>query len=78
LAELYQPLGTYLRSGAGLDERVREVCVMATAREFNNAFEWAAHEREANHVGVPQEVIRSIKFREPSSGIEAPFGPSSS
>jgi 4-carboxymuconolactone decarboxylase len=74
LAELYQPLGTYLRSGAGLDERVREVCVMATAREFNNAFEWAAHEREANHVGVPQEVIQSIKFRQPSSGIEAPFG----
>jgi 4-carboxymuconolactone decarboxylase len=56
LADLYQPLGTYLRSGAGLDERVREVGVMATAREFNNAFEWAAHEREANDVGVPQEV----------------------
>jgi 4-carboxymuconolactone decarboxylase len=45
-----------------------------TAREFNSAFEWAAHEREANHVGVPQEVTQSIKFREPSSGIEAPFG----
>jgi 4-carboxymuconolactone decarboxylase len=47
---------------------------MATAREFNNAFEWAAHEREANHVGVPQGVIQSIKFREPSTGIKAPFG----
>lgn len=28
------------------------------AREFNNAFEWAAHEREADHVGVPRDVIR--------------------
>jgi hypothetical protein len=40
--ELYQGLGTYLRSGAGVDERLREVRVLATAREFNNAFEWAS------------------------------------
>jgi hypothetical protein len=39
LAELYRPLGTYLRSGAGLNEPVREVCILARAREFNNAFE---------------------------------------
>ena len=37
LAELYRPLGTYLRSGAGLSEPVREACILATAREFNNA-----------------------------------------
>jgi 4-carboxymuconolactone decarboxylase len=74
LAELYQPLGTYLRSGAGLSEPVREVCVLATAREFNNAFEWAAHEPEALRVGVPEQIIQSIKFREPSAEMDAPFG----
>ena len=74
LAELYRPLGTYLRSGAGLSEPVREVCILAMAREFNNAFEWAAHEPEALRVGVPAEIIQSIKLRKPSDELEAPFG----
>src|SRR5271169_6927322 len=58
LAELYQPLDTYLRHGSGLSEPVREVCILAIAREFDNAFEWAAHEPEALRVGVPQQVDR--------------------
>ena len=74
LAELYRPLGTYLRSGAGLSEPVREACILATAREFNNTFEWAAHEPEALRVGVPAEMIQTIKLRKPSDELEAPFG----
>jgi 4-carboxymuconolactone decarboxylase len=74
LAEVYQPLLRYVRFGAGLSETIREVCILATAREYNNAFEWAAHEPEALRVGVPEEVIKSIKFREPTATIEAPFG----
>ncbi len=39
------------------------------------AFEWAAsHEPKALHAGVPQEVIKSIKFWEPISEMEAPSG----
>jgi 4-carboxymuconolactone decarboxylase len=74
LAEVYVPFGNYLRFGAGLSETVREVCVLATARECNSAFEWAAHEPEALRVGVPEKVIQSIKFRESTAAIEAPFG----
>jgi len=74
LAELYQPLDTYLRHGAGLSEPVREVCILAIARECDNAFEWAAHEREALRVGVPQQIIDAIKRRAPSADIDAPFG----
>ena len=74
MADLYRPLGTYLRSGAGLSEPVREVCVLATACEFNNAFEWAAHEPEALRVGVPPDIVESIRLREPSAEIGAPFG----
>jgi 4-carboxymuconolactone decarboxylase len=74
LAELYQPLDTYLRHGAGLSEPVREVCILAIARECDNAFEWAAHEREALRVGVPQQIMDAIKFRSPSADIDAPFG----
>lgn len=74
LAELYQPLDTYLRFGAGLSEPVREACILATAREFNNAFEWAAHEPEALRVGVPQETIQAIKLRTASAEMQPPFG----
>jgi 4-carboxymuconolactone decarboxylase len=74
LAEVYVPFGNYLRFGAGLSEAVREVCVLATARECDSVFEWAAHEPEALRVGVPAEVVNSIKFREPTAAIEAPFG----
>jgi 4-carboxymuconolactone decarboxylase len=74
LAKLYQPLDTYLRHGAGLSEPVREVCILAIAREFDNAFEWAAHEPEALRVGVSQQIIDAIKLRASSADIEAPFG----
>ncbi len=74
LAEVIVPFFKYLRFGAGLAETIREVCVLATAREYNSEFEWAAHEPEALRVGVPEEVIKSIKFREPTPTIEAPFG----
>jgi 4-carboxymuconolactone decarboxylase len=74
LAEVYVPFGNYLRFRAGLSEPVREACVLAMARECNSAFEWAAHEPEALQVGVPAEVIKSIKFRKPTTAMEAPFG----
>jgi 4-carboxymuconolactone decarboxylase len=74
LAEVYVPFGKYLRFDTGLSETVREVCILATARECNGAFEWAAHEPEALHVGVPAEVIKSIKFREPTAIMAAPYG----
>jgi 4-carboxymuconolactone decarboxylase len=44
------------------------------ARECDSAFEWAAHEPEALQVGVPADVIEFIKFRKPTSAMEAPFG----
>jgi 4-carboxymuconolactone decarboxylase len=74
LTEVYVPFGNYLRFRAGLSEPIREVSVLAMARECNSAFEWAAHEPEALQVGVPERVIKSIKFREPTAAMEAPFG----
>ena len=44
------------------------------ARECNSEFEWAAHEPEALQVAVPADVIELIKFRKPTSAMEAPFG----
>jgi 4-carboxymuconolactone decarboxylase len=74
LVEAYLPFGTYLRYGAGLSERVRETCILATARETDSAFEWAAHEPEAARVGVPENVIRALKLRAPADTISKPYG----
>ena len=74
LAELYLPFQSYLRFGAGLAETVREACILATARECDASFEWAAHEVEAQRVGVPDEVIAAIKYRESTSMMQVPYG----
>src|SRR5216683_1379731 len=43
---------------------------------FGNYLRFRAglQEPEALSVGVPAEIIKSIKFREPTAAIEAPFG----
>jgi len=71
---VYVPFGNSLRFGAGISEPVREASILAMARECDSAFEWAAHEPEALQVGVPAEVIKSIKFRKPTTAMPAPFG----
>ena len=50
-------LNRYLRFEAGFTGHVREVAILATAREMDSQFEWVAHEPEALKEGVPQQVI---------------------
>ena len=74
LAEVYLPFQGYLRFGAGLPETVREACILATARECDASFEWAAHEPEAQRVGVPLDVIAAIKYRDSTTTMDSPYG----
>lgn len=62
-APLQAALNKYLRFEAGFTPRVREIAILATAREMDSAFEWAAHEPEALKVGVSQEIIDAIGNR---------------
>lgn len=62
-AELWHPVGRYLRDETGLSRRVREVAILVTARELDSRFEWQQHERVAERVGVPRETIEAIKHR---------------
>jgi 4-carboxymuconolactone decarboxylase len=63
LARRSRPLNQYLRNGAGLGGHLRELAILATARELDSQFEWAAHEAEALREGVPADVIETIKHR---------------
>jgi len=63
LAELERTLNRYLRFNSGLGGRTRELAILATAREMDSRFEWAAHEQEAIKEGVERRIIDIIKYR---------------
>lgn len=63
-------INRYLRYEAGISPRIREIAILATAREFDSQFEWVAHEPEALKEGVPQSVIDVIKHRRGTDGLD--------
>jgi 4-carboxymuconolactone decarboxylase len=46
-----------------------EISTLVPAREFNQQYEWSAHEVGAQRAGVSQEVIDVIKFNRPVDGL---------
>jgi len=69
LAEHARPLNAYLRFECGLSARTREIAILATAREMDSQFEWAAHEPEALKEGVAADIIDRIKHRKSTAGL---------
>lgn len=67
--EAHNTINRYLRHEAGFDPKIREVAILAVAREMDSRFEWAAHEPEALTVGVAPEVIDVIKHRKSTEGL---------
>jgi putative methionine-R-sulfoxide reductase with GAF domain/alkylhydroperoxidase family enzyme len=70
LSRRARPVNHYLRHEAGLGGRVRELAILATARELDSQFEWAAHEPAALGEGVSREIIDIVKFRRDTSGLD--------
>ena len=67
------PLNRYLRFEAGFPADIREVAILAVAREMDSKFEWAAHEPWALDEGTPQEVVDAIKHRQPTDGLDEKY-----
>lgn len=63
-------LNSYLRFKAGFSPRLREVAILATAREMDSQFEWVAHESEALKEGVPPATVDAIKHRRSLDGLD--------
>ena len=63
-------LNQYLRFKSGISPRIREIAVLTTAREMDSQFEWAAHEPETLSVGVPEQVVETIKHRHGTAGLD--------
>jgi 4-carboxymuconolactone decarboxylase len=70
LSRRSRPLNHYLRFEAGLGGKVRELAILATARELDSQFEWAAHEAEARREGVSVAVIEAIRHRRGLDGVD--------
>jgi 4-carboxymuconolactone decarboxylase len=68
-AEPYDRLNQLLRSANVVGSQFFEISTLVPAREFNQQYEWTAHERGARRVGVAQEVIEVIKHDRQTSGL---------
>jgi 4-carboxymuconolactone decarboxylase len=69
VAEPYDRLNQLLRSANVIGPQFFEISTLVPAREFNQQYEWTAHERGARRVGVADEVIDVIKHNRPTSGL---------
>jgi 4-carboxymuconolactone decarboxylase len=72
LSRRSRPVNRYLRFEAGLSGRVRELAILATARELDSQFEWAAHEDKALRQGIVPELIDTIRYRRALDSVAEP------
>jgi len=71
VAEAFHLLNQYLRNDGVLEPRDYEVAILQAAWEFEQAYEWSAHEAGARRIGVPDAVIDAIKFDREPVGLDA-------
>jgi putative methionine-R-sulfoxide reductase with GAF domain/alkylhydroperoxidase family enzyme len=72
LSRRSRPLNHYLRNEAELGGRVRELAILATAREHDSRFEWAAHEPAALAEGISPKIIDVIRWCRTTAGLAEP------
>jgi 4-carboxymuconolactone decarboxylase len=52
--------GTYVRFDLDLAESLKELVIIATAKEINNQYEFAAHARLARQAGLSETIIKAV------------------
>ncbi len=57
-----------VRYGTEKDQRLTELTIITAAREFNNQYEYTAHEPPAVTAGLEQGIIDLVRFRLPLDG----------
>lgn len=70
LAVAHAHLGRYLRSSL-IKNREFELAIIATAREKDCGYIWAAHLGSARKAGIPEETIMAIRDRADFPTLEA-------
>lgn len=61
LADCAQALGAYVRYGARIPWKLRELAILVTAYHWRAQYEWYAHETEARKAGLADAIIDAVK-----------------
>ncbi|MCA3575055.1 MAG: carboxymuconolactone decarboxylase family protein [Aestuariivirga sp.] len=61
LADAIQNVGARIRFSGGLDPRLREVAILATAAAFGSGYEWDYHEPIGRSLGLDAAEIAAIR-----------------
>ncbi|HET9192556.1 MAG TPA: carboxymuconolactone decarboxylase family protein [Vicinamibacterales bacterium] len=69
LTRRLQRLGEYLRYNAALPEKLREMAILLTAREWKQGFEWDVHAPLAAQAGLSDTVIAAIAHGHAASSM---------
>ena len=64
LAEPAQRIGAYFRQEPGLPRKAVEMIILVTARHWQCAYEWVAHQAVARKEGLDEKIIEAIRFRQ--------------
>ena len=67
-SEPYDRLNQLLRTNT-VGAQFFEISTLVPAREFNQQYEWTAHEAGARRAGVADAVIDAIKYNRPVNGL---------
>lgn len=62
-------VGTFLRSSSQLDAPARELAIVATAREKDCPYVWAAHAPAARKAGVSEAALTAVRDRSDLAGL---------
>jgi 4-carboxymuconolactone decarboxylase len=62
-------VGTYLRSLSRVEPDARELAIIATAREQDCPYVWAAHAPAARKAGIGDAVVTSVRDRGDVTGL---------
>lgn len=69
LADRWQALGALLRYQTSLTPRQSELAILVTGRACQSPFEWYAHRKEAEKVGIETAVIEALLAQTPPAGL---------
>ena len=60
LADVWEPVGAYVRFRSMLPEPLKELAILLTARHWTSQFEWWAHRRLALAAGLAEPICDAI------------------
>ncbi|MCZ4312960.1 carboxymuconolactone decarboxylase family protein [Comamonadaceae bacterium G21597-S1] len=69
LADRWQALGALLRYNTSLPPRQSELAILVTGRACQSPFEWYAHRKEAEKIGIEASIIDALLVQATPEGL---------